>query len=141
MTWIATLRRYLLLLSAGNLLWEFAHMPLYRLWHEGTLTQIVLYGLHCTGGDILIGLASVMLALLLFGRAEWPAQGYRRVAFWTLLFGLVTTIFSEWYNVRVEQSWSYSGRMPTVFGVGLSPLTQWLAVPALSFWWARRDRG
>ncbi len=138
MTWITTLRRYLLMLAAGNLVWEFAHMPLYRLWDEGTPMQIVFAALHCTGGDILIGLSSIMLALLLFGRPDWPTRGHRRVVFWTLLFGLATTVFSEWYNVRIEQSWSYAEAMPVVFGIGLSPLAQWLVVPGLSFWWARR---
>jgi hypothetical protein len=36
--------------------------------------------LHCTGGDLLILAASLMLALLLIGDANWPHFGYRWVA-------------------------------------------------------------
>jgi hypothetical protein len=34
-TWLTALRQYFCVLLAGNLTWEFAHLPLYTLWDEG----------------------------------------------------------------------------------------------------------
>ncbi len=34
--WLALLRRYLLAVFGGNLLWEFAQLPLYAIWQTGT---------------------------------------------------------------------------------------------------------
>lgn len=117
-------------------------MPLYALWETGSDRQIVLYGLHCLAGDMLIGTSALVLALLAFGNPAWPAAGYTRVAAWTVLFGLSYTAWSEWYNVQVKASWAYSDWMPLLpgFEIGLSPLAQWLVVPCVGLWWARRSR-
>ena len=85
--WLPFLRRYIALMALGNLAWEFAHMPLYTLWETGTRGEIVFAALHCTGGDILIALAALMAALLLFGNGHWPAQAYGRVAAATIAIG------------------------------------------------------
>lgn len=70
------LRRYFSVIIPANLIWEFAHMPLYTIWKEGSWSEIVFAALHCTGGDILIAMSALMLALMLAGRG-WP-QSVRR---------------------------------------------------------------
>lgn len=140
--WLSALRRYLLFLSGGNLIWEFSHLPLYTLWQEGTAGELIFAAGHCTGGDILIALASLLLALFLMGDGAWPARRYKAVAALTMAFGLGYTIFSEWLNTAVRASWAYSELMPVIPGldVGLSPLAQWIVIPLAGFWWARRER-
>lgn len=142
MTWLDFLRRYLAFLAIANLFWEAAHMPLYTLWSEGTYREIVVFGLHCVVGDVLIGLSALALGLLLFGTEEWPREGFRTVAGPTVALGVAYTAWSEWYNVRVLESWAYSALMPVepVFGIGLSPIAQWIVIPLAAFWWARRGR-
>ena len=51
-----------------------------------------------------------------------------------VLLGLGYTVFSEWLNVRIRQSWSYTEAMPVLlpFGTGLAPFLQWLVVPGLA---------
>ena len=39
------------------------------------------------------------------------------------------TAWSEWYNVYRAGSWGYTASMPLIFGIGLSPLLQWLILP------------
>ncbi|WP_328586874.1 hypothetical protein [Tranquillimonas rosea] len=135
------LRRYFAVVIPAHLAWEFGHMPLYTIWHEGTAGEILFAGLHCTGGDILIALSTLVGALLLFGR-EWPADrlAARWVAIVTVLAGIGYTIFSEWLNVEVREAWDYTARMPTLplVGTGLSPVLQWLIIPLLGFWWAAK---
>ena len=139
--WLTVLRCYLVALALGNLAWEFAHLPLYTIWKTGRSGEITFAAVHCTGGDILIGTASLVLALAL-GGGGWPSASaaYLRVAVLTGGFGLAYTVFSEWLNVAVRKSWGYSELMPVVPGttVGLSPLLQWVVLPVVAFWLARR---
>lgn len=141
--WYVALRRYLAVVLVGNLVWEFAHMPLYTIWWTGTWGEIVFAAVHCTGGDVLIALASLTLALLMAGNDAWPLKRYRAVAALTILFGVAYTTFSEWLNIVIRAAWAYSDLMPvlSVFGfdVGLSPLLQWIVVPLIGFWWALRS--
>lgn len=132
------LRRYLLVVALGNLAWEFAHMPLYTLWETGTAREIVFAALHCTGGDVLIALSSLAAALLLLGRDAWPRAGYWKVAAAAIVFGIAYTLFSEWLNVQVRETWAYGDLMPVipVIEVGLSPIAQWLLLPIVAFWWS-----
>lgn len=141
--WLLVLRRYLLVMAFGNLAWEFAHMPLYTLWETGTAREIVVAALHCTGGDVLIALGSLAAALLLLGRGAWPQAGYWKVAAAAIVLGVVYTLFSEWLNVQVRESWAYGDLMPVIPGieVALSPIAQWILLPSFAFWWAGSVKG
>ncbi len=134
--WLAFIRRYLLLAALFHLLWEFSHMPLYTLWHDGDAVKILAYGLHCTAGDIAIAAASLLTALLLLGRPDWPTTGYGGVAALTLAIGFFYTAYSEYLNVYVRQSWAYHDSMPLLppFDIGASPLLQWLVIPGIIFY-------
>jgi hypothetical protein len=140
--WLRALRVYLIGGAAINLAWEALQLPLYTIWQSGTLGSQAFAVAHCTAGDVLIALGALTLALLIAGDGTWPARRFRIVAVLTVLFGLAYTIFSEWLNVVVRASWGYSDWMPIVpiFGlrIGLSPLMQWLVVPAAALALASR---
>lgn len=89
---------------------------------------------------MLIAGAALVLALLLIGNSGWPARGFGLVAALTVPFGVVYTIFSEWLNRVVREAWAYSDLMPIVpvIDIGLSPIAQWIVIPTIGFWWARR---
>jgi hypothetical protein len=132
---------YAAVIAAGNLGWEALHLPLYTLWRTGTRDEQAFAVIHCTGGDLLIALASLILALFTVGDRRWPVSRYRRVAVTAIVLGLAYTIFSEWLNVAARGTWAYSERMPVLplfrFNLGLSPLLQWIVVPLLGFAIAR----
>ncbi|MGL1834438.1 hypothetical protein ACKVEX_12605 [Rhodocyclaceae bacterium SMB388] len=52
--------------------------------------------------------------------------------------GVSYTAFSEWHNVHVAGSWAYVESMPTIVGIGVSPLLQWIVVPLTVIWLMRR---
>jgi hypothetical protein len=141
--WLNVLRRYVIAMALGNLVWEFAHMPLYTRWETGTPSEIAFAALHCTGGDILIATSALLAALFLLGSSQWPDAGYRRVGLATILIGLGYTIFSEWLNIEVREAWAYRDLMPVipVIDAGLSPIAQWIVLPIIAFWSAapRKD--
>lgn len=139
--WLAVIRRYALASVIGHIAWETLQLPLYTIWFEGSLSQIIFAVVHCTGGDVLIASAALLAALLVFGQG-WPISfaAYRNTAAAAIVLGAGYTIFSEWLNVNVRASWAYGPWMPRLppLGTGLAPLAQWLIVPGLAFVWARR---
>lgn len=140
--WIA----YAAYLSLSNLIWETAQLPLYTLWDQ-EFDTIVFAVFHCTGGDVLIGMISLGIACGIFRvtRCRFRLAACQRgIAFCAVLFGLGYTLFSEWLNVYVRKSWAYSDLMPLInvgdFGIGLSPIVQWLVLPTSFFIWKARVR-
>lgn len=140
--WLGGLRRYLAVLALASLAWEIGHTPLYTIWREASVGEIAFAIAHCTAGDVLIGLSALAAALVVFGSAGWPSERFGAVAAAATVVGVAYTAFSEWLNIVVREAWAYTDAMPTVpigaFDLGLSPIAQWLVVPALAFAAARR---
>jgi hypothetical protein len=86
--WPRALRVYLEVIALGDLAWEAAHLPLYTIWRTGTPGERALAVVHCTGGDLLIALTCLALALVLAGEPAWPLRTHRRVAALTIVFGV-----------------------------------------------------
>jgi hypothetical protein len=129
--WPQAIRRYLMASLIGHLVWEVAQLPLYTIWQTGTRAEIAFAILHCTVGDVMIAGLSLLVAVALWGSADWPHEGARPIWFILVVLGIGYTIYSEWLNVSVRRSWAYSDWMPTLpfLGTGLGPLLQWLVVP------------
>jgi hypothetical protein len=139
--WHGFLRRYVAATFALNLIWEFAQLPLYALWKSGSAGALVTSPLHCTVGDAMIATLVLIVALLILGNSRWPQDRYGVVATAAVALGFTYTVYSEWMNVYVRKSWGYSELMPTVVGIGVSPLLQWLIIPTAVFAYLRdRER-
>lgn len=141
-SWSFILGSYLPRLALASLAWEILQLPLYTIWEEGSPGWIAFAVAHCTAGDILIGGAALLLALILSRAGEpaaWPAG---RIGTFMLLLAVFYTVLSERINVALG-NWAYSERMPILPGVevGIAPLLQWLVVPLAAFLWARARAG
>ncbi len=123
----------------AHLMWELAQMPLFTLWQEGSVATILYATIHCTIGDVVIALSALLGAVLVIGNAEWPRERYAAVAIAAVGLGLAYTAYSEWLNVYVRKSWAYADAMPLLFGLGISPLMQWLIIPAILLTLLRRS--
>ena len=115
-----------------NLLWEVAHTPLYTLDPERGMRTLAYAVMHCTVGDALVAFASYVLAAALLRDPFWPERAPWRGSALVVLVGIGWTVYAEWYNVYVTGAWGYTPRMPTLFGIGVSPLLQWLVLPVLA---------
>lgn len=133
---------YLPWLAGLNLAWESVHVPLYTLWSEAELAYIAFSVVHCTLGDVMIGSAALVLALILGRERALARWRWVRIAALTALLGASYTVFSEWMNLAVLRSWTYAESMPTLehagVEIGLSPLLQWLVLPPLALYLARK---
>jgi len=141
-SWRKPLWRYVAFVGAANLVWEFAHMPLYTLWETGTPSEVVFSAVHCTGGDILIALFAIITAIIIAGNWRRPHERRLLVIAVAVFVGLAYTVFSEWLNIDVRGAWAYRDIMPVIpiIGMGLSPFLQWVIVPIMAFTWALHNR-
>ena len=113
-----------------NAVWEFLQSPLYA-DHGREFGYLVRTRLHCAGGDALILLFSFGVTSLIFRSRQWLRDGRPGPTVLFVALGFAYTVWSEWFNTQVAFSWQYDASMPLVFGVGLAPLAQWLAIPVL----------
>jgi hypothetical protein len=136
--------RYLLCLAGLNLIWEIAQLPLYTIWSEAPPAEIAFAVAHCTGGDILIGAAALMIALLIVRPPAMEQWNWLAIALLALIIGVSYTALSEWTNTSIRLSWQYSSLMPLVhmgnIPIGASPLAQWLILPPLALYIATHNR-
>ena len=125
---------YVVLAAIGHLFWESAQLPLYTVWWKGTLHENFVAVVHCSGGDVLITTSTFLIAALIARRLRWHPLGSRMILA-AIALGVGYTILSEWLNIEIWRSWSYSSAMPILpwFGTGLSPFLQWLVVPGFAF--------
>lgn len=139
--WVFIGRRYLSRLAGLNLAWETLQLPLYTVWTEASAGSIAFAVLHCTLGDVMIGAASLALALLAGREGPVAHWHWRRIVAILLVLGPGYTVFSEGLNTTLLR-WTYSDLMPALkiagIEIGLSPLLQWLLLPPLALYLARR---
>jgi len=138
--WLVALRRYIFFAAIFHLLWEFAHLPLYTIWQTGTARELAFAAVHCTAGDILIAMSTMLMSLFLIGDSAWPARKRGAVLALAIILAVGYTIFSEWLNIVVREAWAYRDIMPVVpvVNTGLSPILQWILVPSAAYTLATR---
>ena len=123
-----------LLTLAGHYAWELAQAQSFQ-DHAGR--PLPEYAMHCflaALGDLAIAAIAYAAAAAAFRRPSWPAaaagpgRGWIGPAAVWMAVGLAATAAFE---VLATSSglWAYGPSMPTVFGVGVLPLLQWVVVP------------
>lgn len=112
-------------------LWEMLQMPFYSM---GDLTtwQVTLRCGLASLGDAGIMVISYLAASLVARDRNWLHRSRRPALFSYLAAGLVITIAIEHVAIRVPWGWSYSERMPEIWGIGLIPILMWIVVPLFS---------
>lgn len=118
----------LLVAYALHFAWEMGQGPLFATMDRLPFRTATAWCARAAGWDVLISAAAYLAAALaarrllwLHGRAWWPCAVYLGV-------GLVITIAIEKWAIAAGR-WQYQEAMPTIAGIGLSPLAQWLLVP------------
>ena len=129
--------RWLGWMLALNVAWEIVQVPLYAL-PPAAFPYYTIYSIaHCSIGDMLVA-SAVYLGAALAAGWRWPIDAPLRGLSVLLPLAVAYTAYSEWRNVYVTGSWGYDATMPTVFGLGLSPLAQWLVGPSFATLFVRQ---
>jgi hypothetical protein len=92
--------------------------------------------IRCLGaafGDLLLASGTYAVTAVVFRQPGWLGRADEWVApaaTWIAL-SVITTIVLEQWAVDTGR-WRYGPDMPTLFGVGLLPVLQWIVVPTLT---------
>lgn len=126
---------------ALNWPWEMLQMPAYvelagRSWGETALVCTL-----AALGDAALTLLVYAAGALVTRRPRWALSGGWKVYLFAALAGALCAMVIERAALSAAR-WSYTDRMPEVFGMGLLPLLQLtLLVPAsfrVALWWYGR---
>ena len=123
-----------------NLVWEVAQLPLYSTWSTTPPAATAYAVAHCTLGDGLIAAATYLATAIFTRSGNWPHVAPLRGLVIVTAIGTAYTIWSEYRNVYVAKNWAYASAMPTISGIGLTPLLQWLVLPAVTMLLMRQLR-
>ncbi len=113
-----------------SLAWEILQSPFYADTYDAPISTIAYNRIHCSVGDVLILFSAFWIVAAVWGR-RWMSMARLKPILLFLAVGLAYTAFSEYLNVQINGSWSYSAWMPVLYGMGLVPLLQWILVPTL----------
>ena len=114
--------------------WESVHLSLYT--NYGNVGGILPIQLYAALGDVLYTLLVVGGIALYKRDAGWMRRA-RGVDYWLLsLLGLCVAVLVE-YKAMLLHLWEYAPAMPTLFGLGISPLLQMAVLLPLSAYISR----
>ena len=123
-----------------HFVWEFVQVPTYDHMAEMAHWEAIKLCLSATFGDVGFALTAFWIASLAARSRNWILRLTRLPIAIFVGIGIALTVGFEYYYTNVSLRWTYSDAMPLVppFGTGLSPLMQWLIIPPLVIWLARR---
>ena len=125
--WLA----FALLVLTLNFAWEMMQAKWFASMEGLPLWRATLLCFRAALGDLVITAIAFALAAIVAKSATWPMQ--RRVAVATAAFvviGMAITIAYEVFALSTGR-WRYDQTMPTLFGMGVLPLLQWLLLPVI----------
>lgn len=126
-----------------NFPWEILQAPLYDGMASSPHAIVSKACLQATAGDMVIMLIAHGAVAIAARNRRWTvlASGAQLLLF--VAFGLSITLIVEWLATGGHwlSSWSYAPTMPLLpgTGIGLSPVLQWLILPPLTVWFAKRQ--
>lgn len=120
-----------------NFLWEALHAVYLYQRHDFQAVTYVPMLLYVTTIDGLIIEGLYLVVAVASRRLFWiePLRKRHQLAF--ACGGCAVAAVIEYRAVFVDHRWTYSPIMPTVFGIGLSPLIQLSATGLMSIWLAK----
>lgn len=112
-----------------NLIWEVSHFNLYICNLPGSYSSMIL---RATLIDALIILGIYYIIALINKNTKWIFTNKKLNYLITIILGTIIAVYIE-LNALNQDRWSYTQFMPTIFGIGLTPLLQMIILPLLTF--------
>lgn len=118
---------------AFHFTWEMLQDPLYAGLAERPHGEVRTLCLMATLGDVVITVVAFYAAALAAGSRIWflDATYVPNIAWFSA--GLLIAIALEMHAINENGRWSYSSLMPVipVLRIGVAPILQWIALPAI----------
>lgn len=109
--------------------WEMAHAALFTPMERLPFWQATAWCARAAGWDVVIGAVAYVAAALAARNALWPHRRPQWPVAIYFLAGLGITIAIERWAVYAGR-WEYREAMPAIASIGLTPLLQWIVIPA-----------
>ena len=109
-----------------NLIWEFAHSVLYN---DTSGIPKTLHLITASLTDVVWIFLIFAIISLIYKKMDWMNNLKPSHYILTIVLGVIFSIIIELINLNLGR-WSYLETMPTILGIGLSPLLQ-LAVTGI----------
>ena len=124
-----------------NLVWEFWQIPFFVGMAEQPHWLGVRICTQSTLGDVAILLAAFWITAIAARTRQWILLPRRQDLAIFLGIGIIATALFESVATGPAGRWAYTTTMPRLplIGTGLLPLLQWLVIPPLVLWFARRQ--
>lgn len=124
-------RLFAVLLAAYALhfAWEMGQSTLFIPMYRLQVRTATAWCARAAGWDVVIGIAAYLAAALAARRLLWIRERKWLPVAVYFAVGLGVTIAIERWAISVGR-WQYREAMPTIAGIGLTPLLQWIVVPA-----------
>ena len=110
--------------------WEMGQASLFTPMDRLPFWQATAWCTRAAGWDVVISAAAYLAAAIAARSIVWP----RRSTWWAatiyFLAGLGITIAIERWAVSAGR-WEYREAMPIIAGIGVTPLLQWIVIPAV----------
>jgi hypothetical protein len=107
-----------------NFVWEALHSVYLFEDHDFSSLRYVMMVISASARDSLIILAMYFGVAAVSRKLLWVSRREKRWALAFVLIGLVVAAVIEYRAVYLESIWAYNPYMPTLFGIGVSPLVQ-----------------
>ena len=120
-----------------NFAWEVLVPPFYAMHAAAPHSITVLACLRSSFGDAGITIGSYAAVAAIDTRRWINAASPRLIAAY-IACGVGATIALEYISVYRLSRWTYSSIMPTIGGIGVVPLVQWLVLPLVILWLSHR---
>jgi hypothetical protein len=116
--------------AALHFVWEMGQGRWFASMAPLSFRRATLLCARATVGDVVITAVAFGIAAATARSAHWP-EGKGPALLPLALFiasGLAMTVAYEIHAIAIGQ-WSYAETMPTIAGVGVLPILQWLVIP------------
>ena len=117
-----------------NFIWESLHAVFLYEGHDFNAMKYVLMVSYVSIIDGFLVLGIYLFVAALWRDLTWIREMNKKRIFTVLVAGLLLAAAIEYSKVFVTRTWSYNRLMPTIFGLGLSPLLQLSSTGLWAFW-------
>ena len=125
-----------------NFPWEFMQVPLFEGMADAKHWDAIRICTRAALGDGVIVLIAYWSTAAVWRDRRWFTAPNRTQICAFVAVGLAITFVLEHLATRSDHpawGWRYSELMPVALGVGLTPILQWILLPPLILWLARRQ--
>lgn len=120
-----------------NFVWESFHAVFLYEAHDFNSMKYVLMISYVSAVDGFLILGMYLAVSVLWKDFLWIKQMNKKQNYIFMIFGLIIAAIIEYRAVFLQQRWNYNSFMPTIFGIGLSPLLQLSITGILAVWIAK----